>query len=231
MRDAVASNSFGQSVCYCNTPKIEQTRREGTWRLLGLLPLGEPVFDPRFALRLSTLHSHFPRLLRSTELGCGRVGGSGIAAAIRRLPRPPCAEACHEALPSARGETSQMAPVVAVRHVELARGPEAPIRGLASLGLVVRVEHRRVGVGLWRRRWVHVRRVRGRRRAHAVRRVRARCRCHRRMPGRDACGRNAWLCANCGVSKFGAGVGVYAKEAPWCAGACAHVPGAAPCWW
>ena len=38
--------------------------------------------------------SHFPRLLRSTELGCGRVGGSGIAAAIRRLPRPPCAEAC-----------------------------------------------------------------------------------------------------------------------------------------
>ena len=27
--------------------------------------------------------SHFPRLLRSTELGCGRVGGSGIAAAIR----------------------------------------------------------------------------------------------------------------------------------------------------
>ena len=40
--------------------------------------------------------SHFPRRLRSTELGYGRVGGTGITTAIRSLPRrrPPCAEAC-----------------------------------------------------------------------------------------------------------------------------------------
>ena len=37
--------------------------------------------------------THFPRLLRSTELGCGR-GGTRFSEAIRTLPRPPCAEAC-----------------------------------------------------------------------------------------------------------------------------------------
>ena len=58
---------------------------------------------------LGAVCSLFPRRLRSTELGCGRVGGTRIAVAIRSLPRPPCAEACHEALPSARGKTSRVA--------------------------------------------------------------------------------------------------------------------------
>ena len=50
---------------------------------------------------LQPLPMHFPRRLRSKELGCGRVGGTGIATAIRTLPGPPpCAVACHEALPS-----------------------------------------------------------------------------------------------------------------------------------